>query len=294
MDLRHLKYFIAVAEELNIGRAALRLNISQPPLTRQIQQLEDEIGVLLFTRTPKGVELTQAGEQLLKEAINIRALVEQATERTQRTGQGKIGRLDVGIFGSGIFDVIPKVLLAFRRLYPEVNIVLHTMDKGEQIDALRQRRITVGFNRIMAPQPDISSTLVKVEKLYLAINLTHRFADMDSISIKALEHEPLVLFPSGPRPNFIDHVINLCRRSGFTPEISQEVGDAITAVALVASGFGVCLVPESATNLSLPGVVFKKLNDAVNATVDLSCFYRKDDDSKLLKAFLEVLNNTKR
>ena len=115
MDLRHLRYFIAVAEEQNIGRAATRLHISQPPLTRQIQQLEEELGVLLLNRTPRGVELTQAGELFLEEARNIRSIVEQATERTQRAGQGKLGRLDVAIFGTAILDAIPKLLLAFRQ-----------------------------------------------------------------------------------------------------------------------------------------------------------------------------------
>jgi DNA-binding transcriptional LysR family regulator len=131
--------------------AAARLHISQPPLTRQIQQLEEELGVTLFTRTPRGMELTQAGELFLEEARNIRALVEQATERTQRAGQGKLGRLDVAIFGSAILDAIPKLLLAFRNRHPDVKVVLHTMTKAEQIEALRQRRISVGFNRMLAP-----------------------------------------------------------------------------------------------------------------------------------------------
>ena len=138
MDLRHLKYFIAVAEELNIGRAALRLCISQPPLTRQIQQLEEELGVQLFIRTPRGVELTQAGEMFYEEASNIRSLVEQAIERTKRAVQGKLGRLDIGIFGTGTLGTIPKLLQLFRDTNPDVVVGLHTMSKAEQIEALRQ------------------------------------------------------------------------------------------------------------------------------------------------------------
>lgn len=291
MDFRHIKYFIAVAQELNFGRAAVALNISQPPLTRQIQQLEEEIGVQLFVRTPKGVELTQAGELFLQEAVNIRSLVEQATERTQRAGQGKLGRIDVGIFGSGILDAIPKLLLRFRSAYPDVNLVLHTMNKGEQVEALRQRRITIGFNRMLEPFPDIVTELVKTEALLVAVNELHPLAQEEAILVRELERHPFIVYPSGPRPSFIDRVMELCRREGFLPKVSQEVGDTVTGVALVASGFGICLVPESATTLKLPGVVYVPLKNAPHATVDLSCVYRRDDQSPILKAFLEVVRS---
>lgn len=290
MDLRHLKYFIAVAEEQNIGRAAARLNISQPPLTRQIQQLEEELGVRLFNRTPRGMELTQTGEVLLQEARNIRSLVEQATERTQRAGQGKLGRLDVAIFGSAILDSIPKLLLAFRTRYPGVNIVLHTMTKSEQIEALRQRRVTVGFNRMVSPLPDLSTTLVATEALLLAVNEGHELAGEESVSLSVLAKYPMVLFPTGQRPNFVDKVMGLCRDMGFAPQVSQEVGDAVTGVALVASGFGVSLVPESVTRLKIPGVIYRPLkNPPAQATVDLSCLYRSDDESPILAAFLDTV-----
>ncbi|MCM2329924.1 MAG: LysR substrate-binding domain-containing protein [Pseudomonas sagittaria] len=290
MDLRHLRYFIAVAEEQNIGRAAARLHISQPPLTRQIQQLEEELGVQLFTRTPRGMELTPAGELLLEEARNIRAVVEQATERTQRAGQGKLGRLDIGIFGSAILDIIPKVLAEFRAAYPEVKVVLHSMNKNEQIEALRQRRISVGFNRIITPLPDISSELVATESLLLAISASHPLAQQAVVPFAALAEHPLVLFPTGSRPSFIDRVIGLCQQAGFVPQVSQEVGDIVTAVALVASGFGACLVSESTAVLALPGVVYRPLSGLPdNARIDLSCMSRSDDRSPILAAFIGVV-----
>jgi LysR family transcriptional regulator, benzoate and cis,cis-muconate-responsive activator of ben and cat genes len=290
VDLRHLRYFIAVAEEENIGRAAARLHISQPPLTRQIQQLEEELGATLFIRTPRGMELTQAGELFLAEARNIRALVDQATERAQRAGQGKLGRLDVAIFGSAILDAIPKLLLAFRNRYPDVKVVLHTMTKGEQIEALRQRRISVGFNRMLPPLDDIGVSQVATEGLVLAVHADHILARQTRIRFAELEHYPLVLFPTGARPNFVDKVIGLCSECGFQPQIAQEVGDAVTGVALVAGGFGVCLVPESATTLQFPGVVYRQLVETPpNFFVDLSCIYRKDDKSPILSTFLETL-----
>ncbi|WP_428035465.1 LysR substrate-binding domain-containing protein [Amphritea sp.] len=290
MDLRKLRYFKVVADEKHIGRAAKVLHISQPPLTRQIHQLEEDLGVTLFNRTPKGMELTDAGRLFREEVNNIFGLIEQATERTQKAGQGRLGRLDIAIFGSGIMGDIPKILLAFKERYPEVNVVLHTMDKGEQINALRQKRISLGFNRMLAPLPDISSELVTTEKLLLAINSNHPLAALPEIPFTEISDIPLILFPSSNRPNFIDKTIRLCQLSGFTPHISQEVGDAVTGVALVASGFGACLVPQSATVLSLPGVVYKPLIDTPDeAEVDLSCIFRKEDESPLLKAFLEIL-----
>lgn len=285
MDLRHLKYFIAVAEELNIGRAALRLHISQPPLTRQIQQIEEELGVQLLIRTPRGVELTQAGEMFLQEARNIRSLVEQAVERTKRAGQGELGRIDIGIFGTGILSAIPKLLQIFRDDHPDVRVVLHTMSKDEQIEALRQKRISVGFNRIVAQQHDLTCELIIQERLYLAVNQSHPLSRQGSVAFADLGKYPLVLFPTGARPNFVDRVIELCRNAGFVPEISQIVGDAVTGVALVASGFGITVVPESVITLSPPGIVYLPFADAQPATVDLSCIYRKDDQSPILQAF---------
>lgn len=291
MNFRQIKYFVAVAQELNFGRAALALNISQPPLTRQIQQLEEEIGAPLFERTAKGVTLTQAGELLLQESLNIQSLVEQAVERTQRAAQGKLGRIDVGIFGSGVLSMIPRLLLRFRTAYPDVNIVLHAMNKTEQIEALRQHRITIGFNRMLEPIPDIRIELVKMEPLLVALPEGHPLAAEEAIPLAALKSHPMVMFPTGVKPNFIDRVMELCRQEGFQPKVSQEAGDAVTGVALVASGFGLALVPESATSLRLPGVVYRPLKNAPHAVVDLSCIYRQDDVSPILAAFLEIVRS---
>lgn len=290
MDLRQLKYFLAVAEELNIGRAAQRLHISQPPLTRQIKALEDELGVELFVRMARGVELTQAGEVFKEEASNIRMLVEAAIDRVQRTGEGKLGRLDVGIFGSAIYDIIPKLLQSFRERLPGVNVVLHTMNKAEQIEALRQRRIAVAFNRMVQPEPDIRRELVATEPLYVVLPVGHRLAQQAGVPLRALAHEPMILFPNVGRPNFVDRVQDMCRQQGFEVEIAQEVGDAVTGIALVARGFGLTLIPESAAKtLVIEGTTYRRLTEAPQAVVDLSCFYRATDPSPLLKSFLAVV-----
>lgn len=290
MDLRHFKYFLAVAEELNIGRAATRLHISQPPLTRQIHALEEELGVELFVRTAKGVELTQAGEMFKEEAINIGMLVDAAIDRVQRAGEGKLGRLDVAIFGSAIYDIIPKLLQDFRTRLPDVHIVLHTMNKNEQIEALRQRRITVGFNRMTPPWPDIGRELIATERLFAVLPDGHALAAHTVVPFRALADYPFVLFPNVGRPNFSDLVLDLCKQHGFEPAVAQHVGDAVTGSALVARGFGITLIPESATkSLRVEGTTCRPLADAPQAVVDLSCLYRANDQSPLLKAFLGVV-----
>lgn len=294
MDIRQLRYFLAVAEEQNIGRAAKRLFISQPPLTRQIQQLEEDLQVQLFDRTSKGVELTSAGTLFLTETRNILSLLEQAQERTQRAGKGQLGRLDVAIFGSAILRTIPEILQLFRAKYPEVNVVMHSMTKGEQIEALRQKRISVGFNRMLLPLPDIESTLIVEEKLMVALSKLHPLAHLDQVSLNQLDNEPMVLYPKSSRPNFVDKISRIFQEAGLTMNIAQTVNDAVTGLALASSGFGVCIVPASATVLSLPGITYIPLCDLpAHSTVDLSCIYRKNDESPLLQSFLSIVDEYK-
>lgn len=294
MELRHLRYFVCVAEEKNIGRAALRLHISQPPLTRQIQQLEEQIGVQLFRRTNRGVELTDAGRVLYDDARNILGMTERAVERSSKAAQGLLGRVDVAIFGSGIFGAIPRLMRTFREAHPDVSIYLHNMVKEEQIDALRHRRITLAFNRLMRPVEGLVSEALLRESLFVAMPSDNPLATKASVAMQDLEAVPLVLYPTGARPSFIDLVHEMCRACDFVPTVTQEVGDVIHAVGLVATGFGVTVVPESATALALPGIVYKPLKQARHATVDLCCIYREDDDSPILQSLLASMRKVVR
>lgn len=290
LELRLLRSFVTVAETGNVGRAATRLHISQPPLTRQIQQLERDLGVQLFERGARGVELTDAGALFLEEARNLLLLAEQAKERVQQAGRGEMGRFDVAIFGSAIFDMIPQILLAFRRQHPQVNLVVHSMNRGEQIEALRQRRINVGFNRFVRDAPDISSEVVHAEPLYVAANHHSLFSRMRVVPLQALREEPLVLYPAAPRPSFADFVLDLCRREGFGGQPSQLVTDTASAAALVGSGFGTAIVPRSARNLKVPGVVYRPLQCTdPQPEVDLSVLYRQGDEAPILQRFLKTV-----
>lgn len=290
MDLRDMRHFLAVAEEGHIGRAAIRLHLSQPPLTRHIQALEQKIGVPLFVRTPKGVTLTEAGRTLLEEAPNLIALAQQAAERTRLAGQGLIGRLDVGLFGSGVLDVIPRILARFHRARPEVKIVLHNLTKDAQLQALRERRITVGFNRLVPQEAGITVETVLREPLMVALEASHALAARASVSLQDLDNEPLILYPNVPLRGLAQEVTDAFRAQGVRLRIEQEVEDVVTAVALVCAGFGAAITTQSATNLRLPGVVFRPLRSARLKDLELSCLYRSGDASPTLRAFLDVVH----
>lgn len=291
IEIRHLRYFLAVAEDMSFRRAALRLHVSQPPLTRQVQQLEEELGVELFARKGRGIELTPAGEMLFVEARKILDLTAQAIEKAQLAGRGDVGRLDVGVFGSAVLDVIPKLITAFRDAHPGVSIVMHDLNKAEQLKALRDGRLTVGFNRFVRDEPDIVKECVLREHLLIACSKTNPLSMKDEISIEDLQRQPLVLYPRLPRPGFADKVVAFCRSRGFEPHVVQEVDDVVTAVALVSSGFGLCVVAESATTLQLPNVCYRPLEKTPDTWVELYCQYLRDDRSPILKAFLEIIRS---
>lgn len=288
MDLRRLSYFVAVAEERNIGRAAQRLNISQPPLTRQIQQLEAEIGSPLLVRGRRGVETTAAGQVLLEDAKMLLKFAERARLRSRFAGDGQLGRLDIGVIGSNIL-ALPGLLGRFRESHPQVIISIQSMTKDAQILALQERRITAGFNLRGSPLADIESEVMCTEPLLLAVSAGSKFVRKPRLRLADLTDEPMVLYANGARPNLIDAICELCRAHGFEPHISQEVPDSITAIAMVAAGYGISLVPRPAAQLRLPGVVYRRFPDEDDLTIDVNCIYRKGDTSPVLQAFLDTV-----
>lgn len=305
MDLRQMRYFLALAEERNFTRAAERLHMAQPPLTRQIRGLEEEIGATLFLRTTKGVELTEAGLALLDEVPNLLSLAQRAKERTLAASRGLSGRLDVGIFGSGVLDVIPRILARFHAERPEVKIVLHSLSKSEQIDALRERRISVGFNRLVPPEDDLVVETVLRESMVVALPARHPLAlrkELRELRITDLSDQPLILYPRLPIAGLAQQVMQAFHREKSLLSVEQEVEDVLTAIALVAGGFGVCVTTASTASLRLPGVVYRPLVSKHLSEIELSCLYRRSDESALLVAFVSVVrefavqaeNNVKR
>lgn len=249
------------------------------------------MGVRLFVRTAKGVDLTEAGKTLLDEVPKVLLLAQRAKDRTLRAGQGLTGQLEVGLFGSGVLDVIPRMLAKFHAQKPDVRIVLHNMTKADQLQALRERRINVGFNRLVPTESDIAVETVLREPLVVAVNKSHPLAQRKRIRICDMAGEPLILYPNlSPMPGLAQEVVEAFRQDETELKVEQEVEDVLTAVALVASGFGMAVTTRSASSLRLPGVVFRPLQSAYLQDLELSCLYRKGDPSPVLAAFMKVVN----
>ena len=292
MDLRQIRYFLVLANELNFTRAAGRLHISQPPLTRQIQQLEASMGVVLFERTTRGVVLTQAGAVFLEEARKIVALTDQATNKTRLAHQGQLGRLDIGVFGSAILNVIPTLLIELRKTHPDIVISLQNTTKIQQVEAVREKRLDIGFNRVFPEVEDLVVETVMMESLYVAMHKDHELVRRRTLAVRDLNNQPLILFPNNVRPTFADNVVSLFRDEGLAPNVVHEVEDVMTCIALVSAGLGMAVVPESAVNLQLPGVRYHPLRSA-EAKVDLSCVYRADNASPALMVFLDIVRKVR-
>lgn len=287
MDVRRLKYFIAIAEERSISRAAERLHITQPPLTRHIQSLEEELGVQLFIRNSAGVELTQAGTALLAHAHNISAHVELATEQIRRVAVGQAGRIDIGVFGSAMLNIVPRILSAFTASHPDVKVVLHNAAKQRQVGALHQGRILIAFDRYFPDSPDIETELICHEPLWVALNANHPLSRQHEITLDDLRDQPLIgeqdqsVFIAG-------HA--LFEHHRFEPMVVQKATDLIAAAVMVAGGFGCALIPESVLSLQLPQVVYRPLKATVECSIAVHCAYRKGEESPLLREMLDVVH----
>lgn len=293
MELRQLQYFLAVAEELNFGRAAARLQIAQPPLSRQIRQLEQELGVELFRRTKRRVELTEAGRVFLEEARQILSQVEQGVRVAQRASRGKIGRLVVGFEGSSTYDVIPVSLKVYRERFPEVDLVVYAMTTEEQIQALLENRIGIGF--VVSPLNDrrLAIEIILREALILAIPESHPLVARNEVRVRELEGESFIMFQRNRGCGLYDQVIAICQRAGFSPRVIQEADEMQVMLGFVAAGLGITLLSASVEQFQRPGVVYRTLQPST-PKVALALAWRRDDPSAVLQAFIEVVRECTR
>jgi DNA-binding transcriptional LysR family regulator len=288
VEIRQLRYFVAVANECNVSGAARVLNVSQPPVTRQIHQLEQEIGQKLFVRSSRGVELTAAGTALLAEARKILIQTRVATERANAAALGKIGRLNIGYFGSIIYSFLPSLVRRFRALTPGAEISLHPVAKIAQVEALRDGQIHVGFSRYYPYEADIVVECVGRERLFFAVPEGTSSARRKAVSLEELRDERILLFPKEGRPNFADEIITLFNRIKHTPHVDHIADDMSAALALTAAGLGSTFVPESVTTFSWPGIIFLPVVDD-DVSLPVECIYLKDADSPLLSSFMNAL-----
>ena len=291
IELRHLRYFVSVAENLHFARAAEQLGISQPPLSQQIQALEREVGARLLERTNRRVELTDAGRLFLDEARLILRQVEHAAAIAGRAHRGEVGEIKVGFFGSMPFTVISqKILFAFRTLHPDVHLDLHEMLSFQQIDPIMDGRLSLGFVRPIPqlPQPLRARELFR-ESFIVIMHKDHPLAlkgDGEAIELKNLAAEPFVFYPRSIGAGLYDQVIALCRDAGFSPRIGQEAGTAPSVIGLVAAGLGVSILPVSLARLKMEDVVSRPL--ATKATTAVWLAYRFDQRSPCCLAFIDV------
>jgi DNA-binding transcriptional LysR family regulator len=289
MELRHLRYFITVAEELNFTRAADRLHIAQPPLSQQISDLEAELEVKLFDRSKRPLQLTKAGQEFLKEARIILSQVEQATRLAQRANRGEVGRLVVGFNSSATQSVLPNILACFRERYPNVELVLREIDSFNQIQSLFNHQIDCGFLHTQnLDSRNLSCLSVFSEPVVVALPIDHRLAQNFLIPLQELAEEFFILPPEHMRQGFYGQVITLCQQAGFTPKVVQEVVWLQTVLGLVAGGVGVAIVPASMQNLERKGVVYRNLQNAT-LEIEMTLVWRRDDTSPVLQSFLKVV-----
>ncbi len=259
MELKQLRYFIAVAEEGHFGRAAEKLHRSQPPVSTQIGRLERELGVTLLSRTTRRVELTPAGEVFLAKAKRVLEAAEDARIAVGAAAQGLIGHLTIGFVSSAALSLLPLALRKFRNTYPDVDLNLRELTSAEQRAALLAGDIDVGLVRLPMNTEDLAVTKVLAEPLLAALPTEHALAQKESVTLAALADVPLISFPKRLVPGAHEHLMDLFAQGGHTPNIVQEAVHLQTIVSLVASGIGVSVLPASARRSPLAGVVYRRL-----------------------------------
>ncbi len=287
MDLRRLTYFVAVAEELHFGRAAARLDIAQPPLSRQIAQFESDLGAVLFDRSRSQIRLTQAGAVLLERAREILERVERTKREVRRIGEGVAGRLRVAFVGSATHGVLPDVIKAFRGTHPDVELALSAMNNAELKRALIQREIDLAVARPSLVDDELKSVPLQHEPLILALPASPKFGEPDAIRLADLKGETFVLYPRHPRPSFADSILDICRDEGFIPKSPVLAQDYQTAISLVSVGVGISLVPSSVSQSNRLGVVFRTYTGK-NPGTGLSLNFRRDNQTVHLLEFLKA------
>lgn len=287
MELRQIRYFQRVAAEMNFTRAARSLHMAQPPLSRQIKLLEEEIGVSLFERAGRGIRLTEAGHYFLDQTELIAQKLGETVAATRRIGQRQQRSVGLGFVPSVLYGYMPGFIRQLRELDAQVDIRLMEMITLQQFEALKTGRIDIGIGRVLLTDPEIERQVLWEEHLVVAISSQHELAGFASLPAARLLAEPLILYPARPRPSYADQVLDILRTQGITPAETHEVNELQTAIGLVAAGMGVAIVPESVRGLFREDVAYVKLEDSgFSSPILLS--WRKNDRSEFVRSALEL------
>ncbi|MBO6866956.1 MAG: LysR family transcriptional regulator [Thalassococcus sp.] len=293
MNFKQLTYFIAVAEELHFGRAAERLDMAQPPLSRQIKQLETDLDATLFNRGRSQISLTQAGERLLERGKSILAQLDDTCLEVRRLGQGAEGRLRVGFVGSATFGILPNIIKSFRANYPEVNLSLLPMNNAQLHRALISREIDVAFSRPELHDSEFITKHLLEEPLIAAVPDTLEVNGPGGLDLRTLKAPSLILYPEFPRPSFADVVLSYCKTMGVDTSRRVWTMDLQTALSLVSIGEGICVVPASVGTATRNGMRFQKINPPLGVT-SLSVNYRLDEQGRHINNFIRIAQSVAR
>ena len=294
VELRHLRYFVAVAEEGHITRAAQKLGLQQPPLSQQIHALESELDVQLFRRLPRGVELTEAGRAFLEDARTVLGQVEHAVAATRRTARGEQGRIAIGFTSSASFHpFVPRVIRSYRETYPLVALALEEGGTAELVEALRREHLDAAF--IRSPVGDssfLAVTPLLTEEMVAALPTGHRLVGRTgtaALALSALAAETFILYRRRLGPGLYDSIIAACHAAGFSPRVGQEAPRMFSTLSLVAAGLGVTLVPESMSRLEVAGVVYRPVTRAIRLTAPLNLASRRGDGAAAVGRFIGLV-----
>lgn len=293
MELRHLRYFNAVATELHFGRAAEKLHIAQPPLSKQIQDLETELGFELFIRTKRSVALTPAGQVFLIEVDQIFQKLDRAIDIGRKTSRGELGQISIGFVGSATYNILPVMLRQFRDRYPDVQIELHELTTDRQLVWLREGKIDIGLIRPQNISLDFGSQIIFRESLVVALPSNHHLANLATIELSLLATEPFILFARQLAPGLYDPIITICQAAGFSPQVVQECTQMQTIVSLVSANMGISILPASIQEAKRQGVVYKLITAGsdIDQLATIAIIWRLNDDSPTMKRLLEIVLN---
>jgi DNA-binding transcriptional LysR family regulator len=287
IELRHLRYFLAVAEMLHFGRAAKKLGMAQPPLSQQIRRLEEMLGTPLFERTTRGVSLTAAGAMLRERARSTMARLEDDLEQTRRVARGEEGRLTVSFSGSVMFTELPAAIQRYRQAYPRVEVRLREMWTSEQLPALADGSVDVGFLRDGERRPELALMPLLRETFHVVLPATHALRRQRTVDPALLAGEPFVLFSRGHGDLAYERTIRCCLDAGFQPRVVQEAPQFPTLIRLVAAGLGVSLVPACVATVPFPGAIYRPIRSKRWTSVDIGT--RVDGVSATAVAFVETV-----
>jgi DNA-binding transcriptional LysR family regulator len=294
VELRQIRYFIAVAEEGNFSRAAQRLHISQPPLSTQVKGLEEELGAQLFRRHNRGVSLTAAGSMFLEEMRAVLSRVDHAKELILRAGRGDVGTLRVGFVSIADYSILPAALKRFRSQFPLVEFQLHELTTDAQIRELRAERLDMGIGLAPVQEPDLEFQGLLREELVLAAPSGHTSLKASgAIDLRKLAKSSFIVPPRELAPGLYDLIVSHCRAAGFTPLITQHARQMQTVIGLVSSGMGIALVPASVRNLRRAGVQYRPLLGKA-AFIELGVLRLREGPSALRERFVDALKDTAR